>query len=176
MSKWEMTLGIVFGLLVNEITDVSPWLAKKLVRWSAYRWTTDPEAAETYSEEWAAIIEERPGKLLKLLTASKFALGAAGRAVPRAVRSNYVKARNALTRFTSKKIRRRRDPSRDATGRRHGDLHSFNVILPGGSTTTSTTTHTGLLRSFTLVDVSGYLKDVGLLEYPEDEERPGPLA
>lgn len=84
MNRWEIILGIVFGLLVNEITDVSPWLARKLVRWSACRWTVNPEIGAAYAEEWAAVIDERPGKLFKLLTALQFALGAAGRAAPRA--------------------------------------------------------------------------------------------
>ncbi|MFY1595570.1 hypothetical protein [Micromonospora sp. WMMD737] len=85
MNRWEIILGIVFGLLVNEVTDISPWAARRLTRWSAYRWTTDPEMAAGYAEEWAAVIDDRPGKLLKLLTALRFALGAAGRAAPRAV-------------------------------------------------------------------------------------------
>ncbi|BCL16048.1 hypothetical protein [Micromonospora sagamiensis] len=87
MNRWEIILGIVFGLIVNEITDVSPWLARRLVRWSAYRWTTDPELAAGYAEEWAAVVEERPGKLFKLLTASRFAIGAISRATPRAFRT-----------------------------------------------------------------------------------------
>ncbi|GLY24751.1 hypothetical protein [Micromonospora sp. NBRC 101691] len=85
MNQWEIILGILFGLLVNEITDVSPWLAKKLVRWSAYRWTSDPGLAEAYADEWAAIIEDRPGKLFKLLTALRFALAAAGRSAARSL-------------------------------------------------------------------------------------------
>ncbi|WP_327643744.1 hypothetical protein [Micromonospora zamorensis] len=84
MNNWEIILGILFGLVVNEVTDVSPWAARKLARWAAYRWATDPEIAAGYAEEWAALIDDRPGKLLKLLTAVRFTLGAAGRAAPRA--------------------------------------------------------------------------------------------
>ncbi|MEU5931155.1 hypothetical protein [Micromonospora sp. NPDC047187] len=84
MNHWEIILGILFGLVVNEVTDISPWAARKLARWSAYRWTTDPEMAAGYAEEWTAVIDDRPGKLLKLLTAVRFAFGAAGRAAPRA--------------------------------------------------------------------------------------------
>ncbi|MFJ2081238.1 hypothetical protein ACIOBK_01700 [Micromonospora chokoriensis] len=86
MNHWEIILGILFGLLVNEVTDISPWAARKLAQWSAYRWTTDPEMAAGYAEEWTAVIDDRPGKLLKLLTALRFTLGAAGRAAPRAGR------------------------------------------------------------------------------------------
>ncbi|MEU0077630.1 hypothetical protein ABZY58_06925 [Micromonospora tulbaghiae] len=83
MSRSEIILGIVFGLLVNEVTDISPWAARKLTRRAAYLWTTDPDTAAAYAEEWTAIIEERPGKLLKLFTALRFTIGATGRAAPR---------------------------------------------------------------------------------------------
>lgn len=73
MSAWEIVLGVIFGLLVNEATDISPWLARKLVRWAAYRWAPDQETAARYAEEWTAIIEQRPGKLFKLLSALSFA-------------------------------------------------------------------------------------------------------
>ncbi|SCF19151.1 hypothetical protein [Micromonospora saelicesensis] len=85
MNGWEIVIGVILGLLVNEMTDLSPWAARRLVRWAAYRWTTDPDVAAGYAEEWTAIIEERPGKLLKLLTATQFSVGAARRAVPRTV-------------------------------------------------------------------------------------------
>lgn len=94
MNGWEIVVSFVFGLLVNEVTDVSPWAARKLVRWAAYRWTTDPDIAAGYAEEWTAIVEERPGKLLKLMTAVQFSLGAAGRAAPRA----FAAARHAAGR------------------------------------------------------------------------------
>ncbi|BCJ61564.1 hypothetical protein C1I93_09135 [Micromonospora endophytica] len=102
MNRWEIILGIVLGLLVNEVTDISPWIARKLVHWSAYRWTTDPATAAGYAEEWAALIDERPGKLLKLLTATRFTLGAAGRAVPRIAKNGTKTAR-----LTSRRIKAR---------------------------------------------------------------------
>ncbi|NJC13027.1 hypothetical protein F4558_002853 [Micromonospora profundi] len=83
MNHWEIIASFVFGLAVNEMTDLSPWAARRLVRWAAYHWTTDPEIAAGYAEEWTAIVEERPGKLFKLATAVQFAIGAAGRAAPR---------------------------------------------------------------------------------------------
>ncbi|TDC81353.1 hypothetical protein E1193_15070 [Micromonospora sp. KC606] len=90
VNRWEAVLGVILGLLVNEITDISPWIARRLVRWSAYRWTTDPEIAAGYAEEWEALIDDRPGKLFKLLTAVRFSLGAAGRAAPQLAR--HIKA------------------------------------------------------------------------------------
>ncbi|WP_328653795.1 hypothetical protein OG598_08000 [Micromonospora sp. NBC_00330] len=83
MNRWEIIVGVILGLLVNEMTDLSPWAARRLARWAAYRWATDPEVAAGYAEEWTAIVDERPGKLFKLLTAVQFSLGAARRAAPR---------------------------------------------------------------------------------------------
>lgn len=96
MNGWEIVASFAFGLLVNEMTDVSPWAARKLVRWAAYRWTVDPDLAAGYAEEWTAIIDERPGKLLKLLTAVQFSIGAAGRAAPRMLSSARDRALRSL--------------------------------------------------------------------------------
>lgn len=61
---------MVTGLVINECCDVSPWAARKLaVRAARVRHHTDPGRAAVRSEEWAAIIEDRPGKLFKLTTA-----------------------------------------------------------------------------------------------------------
>ncbi|WFE48836.1 hypothetical protein [Micromonospora sp. WMMD1155] len=87
MNHWEIIASFVFGLAVNEMTDLSPWAARRLVRWAAYRWATDPQIAAGYAEEWTALIGERPGKLFKLLTAIQFSVGAAGRAAPRILKS-----------------------------------------------------------------------------------------
>jgi hypothetical protein len=69
-------ISVVIGLLVNECCDVCPWCACKLVRWSAYRRYVDPSRACEKAEELAALIEDRPGKLLKLFTALGFTGGA----------------------------------------------------------------------------------------------------
>lgn len=100
MNGWEIVASFVFGLLVNEMTDVSPWAARRLVHWAAYRWTPDPEIAAGYAEEWTAIIEEQPGKLLKLLTAVQFSIGAARKAAPRTlVSANDVAVRKLADRL-----------------------------------------------------------------------------
>jgi hypothetical protein len=75
LSGWEIVFAFVAGLIVNEMCDVSPWLAKKLVRWSAHLRYSDPLRAEVRAEELTALIDSRPGKLLKLFTAIGF-LGA----------------------------------------------------------------------------------------------------
>lgn len=100
MSRWELILSITLGLLVNEVTDISPAIARRLVRWSAYRWTTNPEIAAGYAEEWTALINARPGKLLKILTGIRFSLGAIGRAAPR-----FARDRIKVTRVTILRIK-----------------------------------------------------------------------
>ncbi|NJP33600.1 PH domain-containing protein [Micromonospora sp. HSS6-12] len=55
------------------MTDLSPWLGRKLVTWSArLHYPDDHERAEIRAEEHAAIINERPGKLFKLGTGLGF--------------------------------------------------------------------------------------------------------
>jgi hypothetical protein len=67
-----IVISIILGLIVNECSDVCPWCARKLVRWSAYRRYTDPARAATRAEELSALIDDRPGKLLKLFSALGF--------------------------------------------------------------------------------------------------------
>jgi len=66
-------LSVLLGLVSNEIGDVSPWLARRVVRWSAARWSADADEAAVLAEEWSALLGERPGKLFKLFTALGFA-------------------------------------------------------------------------------------------------------
>jgi AcrR family transcriptional regulator len=76
MTALEILMGIALGLLVNECCDVSPWLARKFVRWSAHRRYVDQCRAETRAEELVALIDDRPGKLFKLITALGFVVTA----------------------------------------------------------------------------------------------------
>jgi diguanylate cyclase (GGDEF)-like protein len=69
-------IGIVTGLIANELCEFSPWCARKLVRWSAFRRYTDPGRAELRAEELTRLINDRPGKLFKLITAVGFATAA----------------------------------------------------------------------------------------------------
>ncbi|MFI7547225.1 hypothetical protein [Actinoplanes sp. NPDC049599] len=72
-----VALSVVTGLLVNEICDISPWLALRMVRRAARLWSVgDPMVAEAYGEEWAAIIADCPGKLSKMVRAAGFLGGA----------------------------------------------------------------------------------------------------
>lgn len=76
MSFAEITLAVVLGLVVNEFSDVSPWLARRLVAWSARMRYGDTARAGIRAEELAAVINDRPGKLFKLGTGVRFASAA----------------------------------------------------------------------------------------------------
>jgi lipopolysaccharide/colanic/teichoic acid biosynthesis glycosyltransferase len=77
VTRAEIAFAIISGLLVNEVTDVCPWLAIRLMRWVAQlRYPHAPERAATRAEELAALINDRPGNLFKLFTALGFALHA----------------------------------------------------------------------------------------------------
>jgi hypothetical protein len=79
VSVWSLIWGVCSALAVNECCDLSPWAARKIARWSAHLRYTDSDRAETRAEELAAVIDDRPGKLFKLITALCLA-GAAIRA------------------------------------------------------------------------------------------------
>ncbi len=76
MNTGQIIFAIATGLLANELFDISPWLGKRIVRWAAGRAYPDPSRAVLRAEEWCAVIDERPGKLLKLTTAAWLAVGA----------------------------------------------------------------------------------------------------
>jgi hypothetical protein len=67
---WELVAAVVLGLVINESSELSPWLAHRLIRWAAR------VRYPTRVEELSALIAERPGKLFKLVTASDFACAA----------------------------------------------------------------------------------------------------
>jgi len=73
MSGIEIVLGVVLGLVVNEATDLSPWLGRLFVDWSArLKYGGDTALGTTRSEELKALIDARPGKLFKLFTGMGF--------------------------------------------------------------------------------------------------------
>lgn len=59
---------VLLPLMLNEFSDVSPWLARRMVAWSARIKYGDDPRAEIQAEAWAAVINDRPGKLFKLAT------------------------------------------------------------------------------------------------------------
>ncbi|MFI7033598.1 hypothetical protein ACIBK1_33190 [Microbispora rosea] len=72
MSWGEIAFAVVSGLLINECSDVAPWIARALAVWSARLRYADKARAQIRAEELAALINDRPGKLFKLLTALAF--------------------------------------------------------------------------------------------------------
>lgn len=76
MSILGVAAGILSALAVNEACDVSPWAARKIVGWSARLRYADTQRAASRDEELAALIDARPGKLFKLITALAFAAAA----------------------------------------------------------------------------------------------------
>jgi hypothetical protein len=77
LSTLDVILGIGAGLLVNEFCDISPWAAKRIVVWSSRLQYGKSSRAEIRAEELCAVIDTRPGKLFKLITALAFVCGAA---------------------------------------------------------------------------------------------------
>jgi hypothetical protein len=72
VSWITVAASVLLGLAVNEVFDVSPWMARRVALLAARVWTRDPALQATYAEEWQAVIAEQPGKLSKLLTAAGF--------------------------------------------------------------------------------------------------------
>jgi hypothetical protein len=70
----SLLIGIGASLIANELFDYLAPLARVIAIWSAHRrYAGNPGRAEVREEELTALIGERPGNLLKLLTAFGFA-------------------------------------------------------------------------------------------------------
>ena len=63
---------VLLPLLLAEFGDWCPWLAERIVRWSARR-LGQPAARIRYEEEWLANLSEVPGKLSRLAAALEYA-------------------------------------------------------------------------------------------------------
>ncbi len=59
---------VLLPLLLTEFGDWCPWVAARLVRWSARR-LGSPAVCARYEEEWTANLNEVPGKLSRLAAA-----------------------------------------------------------------------------------------------------------
>lgn len=87
MSAGEIAISVMMGLAVNEVCDLSPWLARRLIKRAAQlRYGTDARA-DVRAEEWSDLVDLRPGKLFKLLMALSFVSAALPAAAGRAVRN-----------------------------------------------------------------------------------------
>ena len=70
---------LVTGVLINEVSEVAPWLARRVVTRAARLWAgPDAGLARDYQEEWTRVVEDAPGKLIKLFHALCFYVGAWG--------------------------------------------------------------------------------------------------
>jgi mycothiol system anti-sigma-R factor len=85
MTIWAILVSLVVGLAVNECCDLAPWCARKLMHWTAIHRYTNPARAEARAEELVALINDRPGNMLKLITALTFAAGAAASSARRSL-------------------------------------------------------------------------------------------
>jgi len=97
VSILDVLWGLGSALAVNECCDLSPWAARKVIRWSARLRYTDASQFETRAEELTALIDERPGKLFKALTALCFAAAALRIAAATTVRVASCKFWNTLS-------------------------------------------------------------------------------
>lgn len=76
MTLRAIIISFLIALVANEVTGFSPWAARRLVAWAAKRTHGSTDAASVRAEEWAALVDARPGNLFKLFTAFSFVLGA----------------------------------------------------------------------------------------------------
>jgi len=87
MTGWFWA-GLATGLAANECVEISEWVARRMVRWSAHIRYEDEERAKIRAQELVAVIADRPCQLFKLITAACFVLSAVyvwvGRAAARA--------------------------------------------------------------------------------------------
>lgn len=86
---WAAFSAIALGVVTNELCDISPWLARRILRIAARLEDRDKSNASLVFEELAAMLEGIPGKLTKLCWAigrlgfaSYLAIGRARREIP----------------------------------------------------------------------------------------------
>lgn len=94
MSVEEVLVSIVLGLVINEMCDVSPWCARRLVQLSVRLRYTDRERRRIRADELVALVDERPGKLMKLATSLGFLCAATPSWMRRAVLTRLNRGRS----------------------------------------------------------------------------------
>ncbi|MFB9461044.1 hypothetical protein [Streptomyces antimycoticus] len=62
---------VLLPMLLAEVTDCLPWMARRLAHWAAGR-LGEQTAIERYREEWAAELAELPGKWVRLFHAVSY--------------------------------------------------------------------------------------------------------
>lgn len=76
MNLREIAAGLVLGLLANELFQKSGWAAMRIVILAARVWPASSQEQADRAEEWPALVNDRPGQLMKLGTALGFLCGA----------------------------------------------------------------------------------------------------
>jgi hypothetical protein len=65
----DVILAALAALIVDQMTDVSPWVAIRLVRWAAdHMYVANTERKARRKQEWEALIRDRESIPTKLLT------------------------------------------------------------------------------------------------------------
>jgi hypothetical protein len=77
MNAPEIMIGVATGLLVNECCEISPWLARRIVRWATrLRYRDEPERLALRLDELDSLTRQPVGKLIQLIVALPFATSA----------------------------------------------------------------------------------------------------
>ncbi|POM24842.1 hypothetical protein BTM25_34800 [Actinomadura rubteroloni] len=84
MTAAQFVCAVAAGLVAAECGDLAPWIARRLVVWSAHARYRDAERAAVRTEELQAVLADRPTRLLKLATAFGFTLAAVATLTTRA--------------------------------------------------------------------------------------------
>lgn len=69
--------GLLLGVLGNEVFELTPWLAGRVLRLAARVDARTPDERALLFHEWAGQVDEVPGKLTKLLFALRLLCGVA---------------------------------------------------------------------------------------------------
>lgn len=73
MDLKTLLIALLMAVIVAEVLGACDWVAKRIVTWSGRRWK-DREGVD-HTREWLEDLENRPGTILKLITAIWLALG-----------------------------------------------------------------------------------------------------
>jgi hypothetical protein len=70
-AVWPVLGAVVLGALTNELCDLAPWLARRILRRAARIEASTRDEARLIADEYLMLLEDVPGKFSKLV----FALG-----------------------------------------------------------------------------------------------------
>ena len=73
MDLKTLLIALLMAVIVAELLGACDWVAKRIVTWSGRRWN-EREGID-HTREWLEDLEDRPGTVLKLITAIWLALG-----------------------------------------------------------------------------------------------------